>query len=287
MSNPTLAEIDTAIAEAQRHAADAYTRYGLLAEDVRKQDRQIAEGIKLDAALAAQAVSKLYKGWDRWYIVQNTNGHIHKGDGSGTACPTLYASTLIAWLPELSGQSETDLVAKYGEAVCTICVPEAPVYYGFEDGTSELATWASAVKIAENAAKDEKRAKADAEKIVATVYDSSYTNTPRPKTFKTERAATNYVSSQLASIALYGGTHPRNDQWVADVRAIAATGVDLAKSFENQIKKAEKAIRDVEKDHEDAAARYGDAIATPADELRATREAGRDALVSLRDEVGA
>lgn len=60
-------------------------------------------------------------GWNRAYIVPG--GHIHKS----TACHTLHPTTLISWLPELSGHSEDEIVEHAGVNACTVCYPSAPV----------------------------------------------------------------------------------------------------------------------------------------------------------------
>ncbi len=37
------------------------------------------------------------------------------------------------------------------------------------------------------------------------------------KTFKSERAATNYIAGLLGSLCWYGAGHPSADQWIADI----------------------------------------------------------------------
>lgn len=81
-------------------------------------------------------------GWSRFYVVLNANGHIH----SSRHCSTCFTTTDYAWLTELSGKTEEEVVALYGEAVCTVCFPSAPVYKGFGDGTSALARYTQAEK---------------------------------------------------------------------------------------------------------------------------------------------
>jgi len=72
---------------------------------------------KLEAAEAE------YGGWSRFWIVTNTNGHIH----SSMNCSTCRWDTSFAWLTELSGLTEAEAVAEYGEILCSICYPSAPV----------------------------------------------------------------------------------------------------------------------------------------------------------------
>jgi hypothetical protein len=61
--------------------------------------------------------------WTRYYLVDNTNGHVHKDMHCGTCFPT----TRYAWLVEQSGMSAEDLVELAGEKACTVCFPWAPV----------------------------------------------------------------------------------------------------------------------------------------------------------------
>ncbi|GAB1512511.1 hypothetical protein [Actinophytocola sp. KF-1] len=62
-------------------------------------------------------------GWTRAWLVLNTGGHVHRT----TACRTCFPSTQFAWLTQLSGQDETEIVELAGKAACTECYPSAPV----------------------------------------------------------------------------------------------------------------------------------------------------------------
>jgi hypothetical protein len=62
-------------------------------------------------------------GWARAWLVLNTGGHVHRS----TACRTCFPSTKFAWLTQLSGHDETEIVEQAGEAACTECYPSAPV----------------------------------------------------------------------------------------------------------------------------------------------------------------
>ena len=62
-----------------------------------------------------------YKGWQRFFLVPG--GHIH----ASTGCHSLRITTLITWLPELSGETEAEAVAEHGALLCTKCFPSAPV----------------------------------------------------------------------------------------------------------------------------------------------------------------
>jgi hypothetical protein len=95
-------------------------------------------------------------GWTRAWLVLNTGGHVHRT----TACRTCFPTTQFAWLTQLSGQDETEIVEQAGQAACTECYPSAPV---------EVRNRPSRIKtpqqLAREAAKAE-RAKAKAAKAI-------------------------------------------------------------------------------------------------------------------------
>lgn len=92
--------------------------------------------------------------WNRYYLVTNMNGHVHRG----TDCHTCFPTTSYRWIIELADCDETAMVAEYGEQACTACFPEAPTMPGFGDGTSGYARRTQAEKDARQAEKDAKLA---------------------------------------------------------------------------------------------------------------------------------
>lgn len=62
-------------------------------------------------------------GWTRYFLVMNTNGHVH----TSTHCSTTFPTTQWAWLPEQAGLSSEELVGMAGEGACTVCFPDAPI----------------------------------------------------------------------------------------------------------------------------------------------------------------
>jgi len=60
-----------------------------------------------------------YTGWTRFYLVR----HIHRTQN----CSSFRITTRINWLPDVSGLTEDEAVAKYGHTLCTICFETAPV----------------------------------------------------------------------------------------------------------------------------------------------------------------
>lgn len=95
-------------------------------------------------------------GWTRAWLVLNTGGHVHRT----TACRTCFATTQFAWLTQLSGHDETEIVDLAGEAACTECYPSAPV--DVRDRPSRIKTPEQLAREAEKA----ERAKAKAAKAI-------------------------------------------------------------------------------------------------------------------------
>lgn len=60
--------------------------------------------------------------WNRYFLVTNSNGHVHRG----MDCSTCYQTTQYAWLVDLADCDETAMVEQYGTMACTICFPDAP-----------------------------------------------------------------------------------------------------------------------------------------------------------------
>ncbi|MBC9703607.1 MAG: hypothetical protein H9W81_01025 [Enterococcus sp.] len=89
-------------------------------------------------------------GWTRFWIVTNTNGHIH----TSLSCSTCFPSTRYAWLPDLAGSKNEHIVELAGESACTVCFPDAPVDTRYRPSQIE--------EPARKAAREEREAKAAA-----------------------------------------------------------------------------------------------------------------------------
>jgi len=92
-------------------------------ESATKQaERCIAKAKVIEANIAP--LEKIFNEnrWARFYLVNNSNGHIH----SSTVCSTCFRDTSVSWLPGLSGLTEAEAVAAHGEILCSICFPTAP-----------------------------------------------------------------------------------------------------------------------------------------------------------------
>ena len=100
--------IRTVLAEIDRHAA---------------QVKELADGPV--PVLAGEWTRR--GGWSRFFLCLNADGHIHAGRPNGRQCKTVYPSTPLGWLPDLSGLTEADAVAAHGTVLCSVCFPTAPV----------------------------------------------------------------------------------------------------------------------------------------------------------------
>jgi len=81
----------------------------------------LAKALKEKSACEAEYSRR--GGWTRFWIVVNSNGHIH----SSMNCTTCFPTTQYAWLPAISGNTNAEVVELAGEKACTICFPDAPV----------------------------------------------------------------------------------------------------------------------------------------------------------------
>jgi hypothetical protein len=188
------------------------------------------------AAIAAlrveiETLEDQYTGWSRFFLVNNTNGHIH----SSLSCSTCHITTSFSWLPTLSGLTEADAVEAHGCILCSVCFPTAPV--SWTDGISKVAQAAKDAKAAEKAAKDE----AKAAKAI-TAADGSPLRTSSYGEIKTEVTARRELTSSLENKIGYG-----TDRYDADIEllvsAIAAkTGEDKAELLAAAKAKAAKKI---------------------------------------------
>ena len=99
------------------------------AAKIAKCEKMLARATEAHDALelARQAFAEAdaqYEGWSRFFVV--AGGHIHSSRYC-SSCNKNGSNTSFGWLPELSGLTEADAVAKYGSVLCSICFPTAPV----------------------------------------------------------------------------------------------------------------------------------------------------------------
>lgn len=76
-----------------------------------------------EARIAIDDHEQGYTGWQRYFLVTSTPGHVHRT----MRCHTTFATTTFAPLPFLAGLGDEEAVYMLGETLCTVCFPEAPV----------------------------------------------------------------------------------------------------------------------------------------------------------------
>lgn len=120
--------------------------------------------------------------WTRAFLVDNTNGHVHKNMN----CSTCFPTTRYTWLPSYSGSPEKTIVEDAGEKACTVCYPTAPVDVLRRPSKMEAPEKKKARE--ERAAAREKKA---AETLAKSIFmpDGSVLKTEYSGTIKTERTA--------------------------------------------------------------------------------------------------
>jgi hypothetical protein len=194
--------------------------------------------------------------WSRFYLVCNSNGHIH----SSVNCSTCYDTTQYAWLTNLSGLTEADAVEAEGEILCTICFPSAPV--SWTNGISRRDKEAKAQREAEKAERQRKKAEKslslDGEIVKITVSEEEKVKRchGRWKEFKTLRSAELWLVEAYAyNLALvipedkrWGfyapeGYSEANVLYVVDLYA-QKTGTSTDDVIANAIKKAGKKVKE-------------------------------------------
>ncbi|GLZ37868.1 hypothetical protein [Actinokineospora sp. NBRC 105648] len=144
--------------------------------DVVAAKATIARCLKESEPLEAEFTRR--GGWTRAYLVNNTNGHVHRT----MQCRTCYPTTEFYWITDLSGADEDYIVGEAGEKACTECYPSAPV--DVLRRPTRIKTPEQVARLAEKAA----RATANAVKAI-TAPDGGPLRTKRDGTIRTEVSA--------------------------------------------------------------------------------------------------
>ncbi|CAM3378736.1 hypothetical protein KIPE111705_05585 [Kibdelosporangium persicum] len=142
-------------ARVQRLVNDGMAEYATELQPRIEQARQTIVECEA-AARPLDAEFERRGGWTRAWLVLNTGGHVHRT----MACRTCFPSTRFAWLTQLSGHDETEIVEQVGKAACTECYPSAPV--DIRNRPSRIKTPEQLAREAEKA----ERAKAKAAKAI-------------------------------------------------------------------------------------------------------------------------
>lgn len=170
-------------------------------------------------------------GWSRYFLVTNSNGHVHRGMDCGTCFP----STQYAWLVELADCDEDAMITEFGEKACTVCFPTAPANPKFH-APGRRDREAIEARAAEKAAK----AAAAAEKAI-TAPDGSPLRVDGDL-IKTKAYAKQRLSGIVQFYGWYGPSHPSD--FAAQIRqlveALEHAGIETTKTIENANKKVKK-----------------------------------------------
>ena len=243
----TSVEIDTILA-ANYRAQDKYSaqvaayvrhierqrksKYGSL-EQIDKLtatlDEYRAKLAELRTKAAPYQVEYSRRPWNRYFLVDNTNGHVHRG----MDCTTCFRTTQYSWLVDLADCDEDAMIEEWGELACTVCFPSAPTNPNY-NRPSRRDREAQAAREAEKAAKDA----AKAEKAIFNL-DGSPLKDGNGYPLKTKVAARNELSRAIQWFVSYG-SQEYADQVRYLVPALEAAGVDWQKVASNAVKRAVK-----------------------------------------------
>jgi hypothetical protein len=120
--------------------------------------------------------------WNRYFLVTNSNGHVHRGMN----CTTCFPTTEYSWIVDLADCDEAKMVEEFGQNACTVCFPDAPTLPSFR-GPGRRNQAAKDAKAAERQARAEaKAAKAITAPDGTTLKIMSF---GRAERIETERAA--------------------------------------------------------------------------------------------------
>jgi hypothetical protein len=179
--------------------------------------------------------------WSRFFLVTNTNGHIH----SSLNCSTCRWDTQFAWLPNLSGLTEQDAVEEWGGILCSVCFPSAPVEHTSGENKKTAAE--------RDASRAERQVKQAAKAAKAILRPDGSVLKGKWGIIKTEVTARRELVDALAEVSRWNEgnllDHPNHDRVVAEntetadriIEALAAkTGEDADTLKAEAITKAAK-----------------------------------------------
>jgi hypothetical protein len=137
--------------------------------------------------------------WTRYYLVANTNGHVH----TSTGCRTCFDTTQFAWLTEQSGMSHGDLTKLAGELSCAECFPNLPKE--IMDRKTRIEDPAKRkTRLERETAKAERDAKKQAKALLPDGSDLRFTVNGHDERLKTEAAASQRLIRHLGEHKVYG-----------------------------------------------------------------------------------
>lgn len=184
---------------------DTYTLNRWLTESARLDHHRLTV---VELTNDIEALNKVWwqHRWSRFFLVTNSNGHIH----SSTSCHTCHWTTDFRWLPTLSGLTEAEAVAEHGEILCSVCFPSAPVEW--TQGESKASREAKAARAAAKAEREAKRlAKAllpDGSTLRVLISEQDWNGRPRVEEITTAAAAKSWLTDCAEYRSICGKDHP-------------------------------------------------------------------------------
>lgn len=208
-----------------------------------------AELDEIDAEFTARG------GWNRYWMVCNANGHIHRTRRCSTCRPT----TEFTLVYQVSGMTDTEVIDLAGVRVCTVCYPDAPV--DVLSRPSRLPYDVEARRVAEEKAraKEAARLAKDAKNLLEPVKLSGRFG----ETIKTLRAARIEAVDLLVRVAERAEVPNTNAtrERIVDYRLLAeaiaakegttvqAVGAELAPKVTKKVRANQKAVEKMRKTH--------------------------------------
>lgn len=160
----------------------------------------IAESVPYEAEHIARR-------WNRYFLVTNGNGHVHRG----LDCSTCFRTTEYAWLVSLADCDENAMIEEWGERACTVCFPTAP--------TNPLYHRPARIDREAREARDAEKAAKAAEKAEKAIFDVDGSPLKVDYTvLKTKVSARNALTSAFQSLVIYGTDHPQD--FVSQIRKL-------------------------------------------------------------------
>lgn len=204
----------------------------------------------LDLLEAVAAEFKARDGWTRFYLVNNTGGHVH----SSRSCSSCYVTTEFTFLPEYSGTTEENLVELAGTRACTVCFPSAPVDTLRRPSNLRVDVEARERAAAEKAAKAAEKARTEAARLakaggaLETPVKTKWSGTP-----KTVQQAKTALVDTLVEFKTRGhkGNQTVTLAYLKDAKALKAELVkvtDYAEVAKDVEKKAAAKLRKQERE---------------------------------------
>lgn len=155
-------------------------------------------------------------GWTRYYIVQNTGGHVH----TSMDCNTCFDTTDFGWLTQFSGTGHDEMGTLSGMDACAICFPGlSPEVMAAKRDARVDTPERIADREQRDAEKAEKAAKAAAKAI--TNPDGTalqlFDYFGELKLVKSDIAASRIVMDSAYNIRIYGIIQPADEKWAQNV----------------------------------------------------------------------